>query len=227
MNRPKKNKIHNDTLPDDMQADDRNLIDTEESEEVSFEDRVHLYWIENKRFITGCITVLALVIIGFNGMKIYKSYAESKIQSAYAEAAANDALEVFAEAYSNKPLGGAAALEVADSAYAAEEFSRAEKYYSMALGALENDILRGRAKMGLAFATYYNGQNDEGLAQLREIAADNTLPGPVRAEAAYHLAVHADVSGEEKAFENYADQVASSASAGQWQQRMQVYRRQR
>jgi predicted negative regulator of RcsB-dependent stress response len=227
MNRPKKNKIHNDTLPDDMQGDDRHLIDTEESEEISFEDRIHLYWMDNKGFIMGCVTVLALAIIGFNGMRIYASYAESKIQSAYAEAMANGALEVFAKEYSNKALGGVAALEVADTAYAAEEYARAEEYYSMVPDALDNDILLGRAKIGLAFATYYNGKTDEGLAQLRAVASDNALPEPIRAEAAYHLAVHADVSGDDQAFESYADQIASSDSAGQWQQRMHVYRQQR
>jgi predicted negative regulator of RcsB-dependent stress response len=226
MNRPKKNKIHNDTLPDDMQADDRHLIDTEESEEISFEDRIHLYWMENKGFITGCITVLALAIIGFNGAKMYVSYAQSEVQSAYAEAMANGALEVFAKEYGDKALGGVAALDVADSAYTAEAYERAEEYYAIALNALENDILLGRAKIGLAFANYYNGKTDEGLAQLRSVAADNSLPEPIRSEAAYHLAVHADVSGDETSFENYAEQVAASNSAGQWQQRMQVYRQQ-
>lgn len=227
MNRPKKNKIHNDTLPEDMQVDERHLIDTDETEEISLEDRIHLYWMENKGFITGCVTVLALLIIGFNGMKMYVSYAEGKIQSAYAEAMANDALEVFTKEYSSKPLGGLAALEVADSAYAAEDFARAVEYYAMVPDAVENDILLGRAKIGLAFATYYNGDADNGLAQLRDLAADNTLPEAIRTEAAYHLAVDADVSGDATAFENYAEQVASSSSAGQWQRRMQVYQQQR
>ncbi|PXA04989.1 hypothetical protein DDZ13_03215 [Coraliomargarita sinensis] len=227
MNRPKKNKIHNDTLPEDMQADERNLIDTEETEEVSFEDRIHLYWMENKGFITGCVTVLALLIIGFNGMKMYVSYAESKIQSAYAEASANDSLEAFAKEYSDKALGGLAALQVADDAYNAEDYATAAEYYAMVPGALENDILIGRAKIGLAFATYYEGDGENGLAQLRDVAADNTLPQAIRAEAAYHLAVDADVSGDETAFENYADQVAKATSAGQWQQRMQVYQQRR
>jgi len=227
MNRPKKNKIHNDTLPEDMQADERNLIDTEESEDISFEDRVHLYWMENKGFITGCITVLALLIIGFNGMKIYVSYAEGKIQSAYAEATANDTLEDFAKEYNGKALGGLAALEVADTAYDAEDYATAVEYYAMVPDAVDNDILLGRARIGLAFATYYSGDAEKGLAQLRDVAADNSLPEAVRSEAAYHLAVHADVSGDATAFENYASQVASSSSPGQWQQRMQVYRQQR
>ncbi|HKK17161.1 MAG TPA: hypothetical protein VJ952_00655 [Opitutales bacterium] len=226
MKRPKKNKIHNPTLPENMQADDRHLIDAEESEDISFEDRLHLYWMDNKGFITGCITVLALVIIGFNGMKIYVSYAEDKIQSAYNEAVADDSLASFAREYSDKALGGIAALDVADTAFSSEDYTTAVEYYAMAQDALENDILLGRAKIGHAFATYYNGETENGLARLREIAADNSLPEAIRSEAAYHLAVQADVSGDTTAFENYAAQIAGSSSAGQWQQRMQVYQRQ-
>ena len=100
MNRPNKNKIHNPTLPEDQQdiVDERHLIDAEDSAEISLEDRISIYWMENKAFIGGCIFVLALLIIGFNGMRIYKSHAEAKIQAAYAEAMASTSLAEFAEA---------------------------------------------------------------------------------------------------------------------------------
>ena len=122
MKRPKKNKITNPTLPEDQQADERHLIDAGESAAISIEDRIHLYWMENKGFITGCIAVLALLVIGFNGMRIYAAYAGQKVQAAYAAARASDSLADFARAYSNKPLGGVAALQVADSAYAAADY---------------------------------------------------------------------------------------------------------
>lgn len=226
MNHPKKNKIHNDTLPEDMQVDERNLIDSEESEDISFEDRAHMYWMENKGFITGCITLLALLIIGFNGMKIYVSYSEGQIQSAYADALANDSLDTFAKENSDKQLGALAALEVADTAYSSGEFATAAEFYGVAQTGSDNDILLGRAKLGLAFATYYNDAKDEGLAQLQAVAADNSLPGAIRNEAAYHLAVDANVAGDTKAFESYANQITSSSAGGQWQQRMQMYQQQ-
>lgn len=227
MNRPKKNKIKNPTLPDDQQTDERNLIDADDSEELSFEDRIHLYWMENKAFISGCIVVVALLIIGFNGMKIYVNYAEGKIQSAYNEAVTNDTLDNFAAKYSDKPLGGLAALEVADAAYVDEDYAKAAEYYGIAVKADGSDILVGRAKLGLAFSTFHNGSKDEGLAQLRTVAADGTLADAIRAEAAYHLAIEADVAGDEAAFESYASQVTESATASQWQRRMQMYQMQR
>jgi len=227
MKRPKKNKITNPTLPEDQQTDERHLIDTEESADVSFEDRMHLYWMENKGFITGCITVLALLVIGFNGMKIFASYSQEKIQASYAEAKANDTLADFARTHSNKALGGLAALEVADSAYTEGDYTTAETFYSIAVDAFKNDVLLGRARIGQAFANFYLGEPDQGLAQLRAVAADSILPAAIRAEAAYHLAIEADVSGDATAFESYASQVSNSASAGQWQQRMQLYQQQR
>ena len=92
MNRPQKNKINNPTLPENQQdlVDERNLVDVEESEEISLEDRISMYWMENKGFISSCIFVLALLIIALNGMHMYKSHAEAGLQNAYAEAIANE-----------------------------------------------------------------------------------------------------------------------------------------
>lgn len=227
MNRPKKQKVKNPTLPEDMQADERNLINAEDSEKLSFEDRIQMYWMENKAFISGCITVLALFIIAFNGMRMYVAYAKGAIQTAYNEAKLNQSLPAFAKEYSKKPLGGIAALEVADQAYAANDYATASEFYAIAQQALGHDILTGRAKLGLAFSTYHNGNAEQGIALLRAVAADNALPEPVRAEAAYHLALEADVAGDAASFESYAQQITSSASASQWQQRMQMYQMQR
>lgn len=227
MNRPKKNKIQNDTLPADQQVDERNLIDLEEAEEVSLEDRIHLYWMENKGFVSACFTVLALLIIAFNGMRMYRTQAESKIQAAYNDALANETLAEFALDYSNKALGGFAALDVADVAYNQEDFERAIEFYSIAANAIENDLVVGRARIGLAFSSYYSGKTEEGLNQLKALAADSSLSEAVRSEAAYHLAIDADVNGDNALFESYANQVSSVSKPGQWQQRMQVYQQQK
>lgn len=228
MNRPKKNKIHNPTLPEDQQdvVDERHLVDAKDSEDISFEDRVSIYWSENKGFITASIIVLALVIIGFNGMRIYQSHAESKIQAAYAEAKATDTLDEFAQANANKELGGLAALSVADAAYEAEDFERAVNFYTIAGSALEGSILEGRALTGQAFARFYNGQESDALAQLADIAANTALPEATRAEAAYHLAIEADLAGRSDEFDRYVAQIENTELAGQWQQRLAMYEQQ-
>lgn len=228
MHRPKKNKIHNPTLPDDQQdvVDERHLVDAKESEEISFEDRISIYWSENKGFISGSIFVLALVIIGFNGMRILQSQSEAKVQAAYAEAKAADTLDAFAQANAGSELGGLAALSVADAAYEAADFERAINFYTIASGALEGSILEGRALVGQAFARFYNGQEADALAQLADIAANASLAEATRAEAAYHLAIEADLAGRSNDFERYVAQIEGSELAGQWQQRLAMYQQQ-
>ncbi len=228
MHRPKKNKIHNPTLPDDQQdvVDERHLVDARESEEISFEDRIRIYWSENKGFISGSIFVLALVIIGFNGMRILQSQAEAKVQAAYAEAKAADTLDAFAQANAGSELGGLAALSVADAAYEAADFERAINFYTIASGGLEDSILEGRALIGQAFARFYNGQEADALAQLVDIAANASLAEATRAEAAYHLAIEADLAGRSDDFDRYTAQIENSELAGQWQQRLAMYQQQ-
>ena len=228
MNRPQKNKINNSTLPEDRQdlVDERNLVDVEKSEEISLEDRISMYWMENKSFISSCIFVLALLIIVLNGMRMYKSHAEVELQNTYAEATANETLADFAQANSNKDLGGLAALTVADQAYSAKEFNKALNFYGIAADALAPNFLSGRALLGQAFANFYIGNEEAALVQLAEIAANNSLAEVARAEAAYHLAVEADVANRTEEYNRYIAQIQASPLAIQWQQRVAIYEQQ-
>ena len=226
MNHPPKKKHKNPLMPEDDVIDERHLIDLEESAEISFEDRVSIYWMENKGFITGCITVLLFVVAGYQSMRIFKDRAEMALQAEYAQADASETLADFAKANSNKALGGFAALSTADAAYTAEEYEKALEFYNLAADALEEPTLAGRAQLGQAFALYQNGSTDEGLAKLNAITADSSLAEAARAEAAYHLAVEADTAGRTEEFESYAAQINDSALAGQWQQRLSYYQQQ-
>ena len=228
MNRPQKNKINNPTLPEEQQGlvDERNLIDVQESEEISIEDRISMYWMENKGFISSCILVLALFITGFNGMRMYQSHAESTLQIAYAKALANETIADFAQANSKKDLGGLAALTVADQAYSAKEFEKALNFYSIASNALATNFLAGRSLLGQAFANFYMGNEETALAQLANIAANSDLAEAARAEAAYHLAVEADVADRSEEYDKYIAQIQASPIATQWQQRVAAYEQQ-
>ena len=228
MNRPQKNKIKNPTLPEEQQGlvDERNLVDVQESEEISIEDRISMYWMENKGFISSCIVMLALFIIGFNGMRMYQSHSESTLQIAFAKALANETIADFAQANSNKDLGGLAALSVADQAYSAKEFEKALNFYSIAADALATNFLAGRALLGQAFANFYMGNEDTALAQLANIAANSKLAEVARAEAAYHLAVEADVADRSEVYDRYIAQIQASPIATQWQQRAAAYEQQ-
>jgi hypothetical protein len=226
MNHPKKNKTRNPTLPEDQQIDERNLIDVELADEISIEDRISLYWMENKSFIIGCITVLALAIVGMNGLRLYKDFATEALQAEYTSAKAEATLSEFARAHSNKDLGGLAALTTADELFSDKDYSQALEFYGIAAAALQDNILAGRATLGQAFSLYYNAQAAEGLALLNSITADNKLAESARAEAAYHLAIEADIAGRSEEFDSYAAQINAMELAGQWQQRLSYYQQQ-
>ena len=81
MNHPPKKKRKDPLLPEDSQVDERNLVDLEDSESLSFEDRVNIYWNENKGFLSICILVLVLLIVGYQGMRILKEKTEANLSS--------------------------------------------------------------------------------------------------------------------------------------------------
>ena len=228
MNRPQKNKINNPTLPGEQQnlVDERNLVDIQASKEISVEDSISIYWMENKKFISSCIFLLALLIIGFNCIRMYQSHTESKLQVAYTEAVANESIADFAQANSNKDLGGLAALTVADQAYSAKEFEKAHNFYGIAADALANNFLAGRSLLGQAFANFYMGNEETALAQLADIASNSKLAEVARAEAAYHLAVEADLTDRREDYDRYIAQIQASLIATQWQQRVAMYEQQ-
>ena len=225
MNRPKKNKIDNPTLPEEKNdiVDERNLVDLEDSAEVSIEDRISVYWMENKSFVSGSIILLLLLVIAFNGAHIYKNFNEEKVQNFYSEAKANDTLGSFAESNSSGYLGGLAALTVADEAFTEEDYEKALKFYSTASQALTDNVLQGRALIGQAFALYYNEQVSEALDQLEAIAANTSLAEVAQIEAAYHLAVEAKSAGRSEQYDRYATQIKASEIASQWQQRLVMF----
>ncbi len=221
MNHPPRKKHKNPLLPDDQQVDERNLIDLEDSFALSIEDRLSIYWQENKGFLIGCIIVLMLTVVGYQGMRILKEQTEAALKNEYAEADANNTLDEFARTHSDKALGGFAALKLADEAYANSDFGTALEFYDLAGAALEEPALAGRAKLGLAFSLYNDGKPEEGIAQLNAITSDTSLSEAARAEAAYHLAVEAHTAGRKAEFSSYAAQVSNSKFASQWQQRIQ------
>lgn len=224
MNRPQKKKNQDPLLPEESNVvDERNLIDTEESVELTIEDKVALYWMENKGFIIMSFIALAAVLVGINGVKMYGESAQKKLQAAYAEARSSETLDQFAQANADKELGGFAALTVADEAYNAEEFGKAQEYYGIAANALEGNILAGRAQLGVAFAQYNGDDTEQAIATLNAIAADTKLANAVRAEAAYHLAVDAYAAGNTDAFDSYVAQIETTDQSGQWQQRINYY----
>lgn len=224
MKRPqhKKNKDSSQE-PEAVNVDERNLVDAEGSADLAIEDRVSMYWLENKSFVTGCIVLLALIIVGFNGTRIYQDYVSEQQAADYQAAVTDDTLADFAGDHSQLSLGGFAALKVADAAYEAEDFTRALEYYTEASGILAGTPLADRAQLGEALAQYKSGDAETALTTLEALAANLSATEGIRAEAAYYLAITAFSEGRTDDFKNFADQVNSLEQARQWQQRLFAY----
>lgn len=227
MKRPqhKKNKnLFPEQKDEAAKIDERNLVDAEETTDIAFEERVSMYWMENKAFVSGCIAVLALVIIGLNGVRIYGNYSTEQHQARYLEAQAEDTLEGFAKDHSHLELGGFAALRVADEAFEAEEFDRAREYYALASTALTDPLLGSRARFGHALSISEAGEIEAAHAELEALASDPNAAQILRAEAIYYLAVSAHLEGRTKALASLSEQIEALAQAEPWQQRLQQLR---
>ena len=82
MNRPKKNKTDNPIIPEQSKdmVDERNLVHVEDSAEISIEDRISTYWLENKSIISGSVMLLLLLVIGFNGARFTRAMRRKKFR---------------------------------------------------------------------------------------------------------------------------------------------------
>jgi predicted negative regulator of RcsB-dependent stress response len=124
MNHPAKNKKKTvDAIEDSV--DERNLIDLDEAVELSVEEKIKLFWIQNKQSVIGLLAITLVAIIGFNGASLWQDYKIEQLQARYSDAQANDTLAEFADAHSQHKLGAFAALSVADQAYQDKDFSLA------------------------------------------------------------------------------------------------------
>jgi predicted negative regulator of RcsB-dependent stress response len=216
---PKKPK--NPLLPDDDQGNPSKAVDASHME-LSAEERIASYWENNKSSIIGAIIISAIAIIGVQGYKLAEQKAELKIQNAYEEAKLNNSLESFIETHSESVLGGFAALELANSAYEASEYSAALELYTAAQNALESSPLKDKASIGIAF-TRYQMDSEDGLSALETLFEDTTILESVRAEAGYVLLVDAKSKGDEAKVKAFAESINALDNAGSWKFRISQF----
>ncbi len=211
------------SLPNSPAGDDRNLITVDENYLApSFEDRLNIFWEKHSRTV---ITVIALIVAGILAKGAFSYFAaqrELKIAAEYAAASDTAQLQTFAKSYPVSPLAGVAHLRLADEAYAAGSFSVAQVDYSAAANILGENPLAVRARLGAAMSLLQAG--DAGaVAALQALADDTKIPGGIRAEAAYHLAVKARDAAQFADATRWTDLVLSTDSSGFWGQRaMQI-----
>jgi predicted negative regulator of RcsB-dependent stress response len=202
-------------------VDERNLIDTAESVSLSFEDRIRIYWDENRAFIIGSIIVLIAIIVGYQGLVAFQNSRERAVRNELATLTDDrDERIAFVERRANTPQGGFIALAIADEYFEDGEYADAAVFYQKAIDALGDNPLAGRAHLGRAISALRAGDTEQGRAMLEKIADNRNLPQATRAEAVFHLAIIALNNGDNSQLEARAAQLDGMPYAQIWQARL-------
>jgi tetratricopeptide (TPR) repeat protein len=206
---------------DQASVDERNLIDASASVSISFEDRVRIYWDENRGFIVGSLIALLLIVIGYQGMVAFQNSRERAVRNEFALIGDDmDNRIAFVERRGNTPQGGFAALAIADKFYADGDYTEASAYYQKAILALGDIPLAGRGHLGNAMSLLRSGDVAQGKAMFEQIANNSKLPQAIQAEAVFHLAIIALGNDDRQELESRAEQLETMPYAQIWQNRL-------
>ncbi len=170
--------------------DERNLVAVDEAfAEASFEDRLWLWWQRNGQAVLLAVVAVVVVAALWQVVMFFQRQAERGVQAEYREATASpEALATFQKRHAKHPLGGLAALTLADQAFSAGDFGAAAAGYRSASGPLAGLPLAGRAQLGQAMSLALQGgeQRVIGAALLDQMAGNAGLLTALREEAAFH-----------------------------------------
>ena len=179
------------------------------------DEHLKAFWLKNEKTIyIACAVVIVLVVI-FGVFRSMRTNANDSVGSAYAAATTPDKLRVFINDNPGTPLAAAASLRLADDAFQRKNFAEAAAGYEKAASD-KTAVFAPRALLGAAMSKILGGQTSEGENRLNQIINDTSLPGIIRAEAAYHLASLAENAGRTDAAAKLYDQVITLAPKSPW-----------
>ncbi len=198
-------------------VDERNLVDVDDAfKEADIDDKMWLWWQKNRNFLIMLTVGTLLVVAGIESYKLFKRQSLEKMQSRYNNAAAEESsalLMEFSEAYSGKPLGGAALLQVADEKFSEEGYSAAAMQYADAAESLKGTHLYGRAKLGQAVSLHLSGESDRAKPMLEELTNDAGVLLGLRSQAAYYLTLIAMQNDDLETAREWLNRIEQMADA--------------
>ncbi len=195
-------------------------VDVPASMAPDLEEGVRYFWEKNRSSLIGLAVVVLLAIFARHGWTMWQDSQAAAEREAYAAAETDAQREAFASSHSGSPLAGAALLTIADTAFAEGRFSEAIAKYDAAAADLEGTVFADRIRLGRAMAQLQSGDVSGGESALRAVANDTTVAGPIRSEAAFHLAARAAGSKDVEALNELATQILAIDPATNWAQRV-------
>ena len=200
------------------EKDDRNLVGVDDAfRDADVEDKVWLFWQRNKNLFYSIAIIAILAVVTVQGLDMYRTQQTNKMQAAYSQITDPTQRVEFAKDYADQPLGGVTFLELADHAYAKENYSAAAKNYKLAQAPLSGTIFESRAKLGYAMAEIKDGQSDKGIELLKELANNSHMLEAIRAEAAYNVALIASAQNNNAEARKWIDFITHLQFNGVWQ----------
>ncbi len=208
------------STPKPAKGDERNVVAVDPAApQATLEERLAIFWAENRTFILVGIVLVILAIIGRAFWDNRVASKEREVQAAYGRAETAEAKLAFARENPDHPLAGVAVIGAADEAYAAADYTTALARYAQAAGMLDDSLVRARARLGEAVSTLQAGMQEKGEALLRKVAADTSASEPIRAEAWYHVASYSRDAGNIEAAREALNMINEISPRGLWASR--------
>jgi tetratricopeptide (TPR) repeat protein len=204
-----------------LAGDDRNVVAAGSGDvALSLEERVQIFWHENRKTVLLTIAAMLVVFVGKELVVLYLQERDRTIAAGFS-AAGNDAakLRTFANAH---PEFGLAWLALADEALKAGTYADAAADYQKAVDHLAGSPFAGRAAVGVAVSQALAGDRTKAEELLKKIAADQKQMNAARAEANLHLAVLAREAGRTKEAREFLIRIFVLDPQGALSQRIQA-----
>mgnify|MGYP006277647307 CR=1 FL=1 len=207
-------------------TDERNLVEQELNAELPPEEKIKLWWERNRAALALGVIIALLMVVGFQGLRIYRQSFDAKVQEAWLAIDSEETRLAFAESHGTHPLGSLAYLQLADTAYGEGDYETANSYYEQAGEGAAEPLFQGRARLGYAVTSIHTGALDSGKTLLEKIARDPNELQAVRAEAAYHRAILAIEEGQPEVFQTFNQLLFSLGHSQGWITRLETARKQ-
>ncbi len=199
-------------------ADERKTVIADaDFENLDFDDRVWLWWRENKKSVILAVVVSFVLIIGVNAYKLVSHQAMIAEQTAYNACSDAKSLEEFA-LNNGGTLGAVAALQSGDDLFKNAKFAEAKSFYAKAEKGLKGNPLLGRAALGVAFSEIALGNKAEGKKALADIVQNAQVNEAFKIQAQYELGVMEFADGNKDAAKKTLQAVADNPASGMYGQ---------